>query len=125
GAHGHHASAEVPHVADGAEVHDSAHAPAHGDAHGAPSHPAHLHDAPWPMATALIVLALGSILAGYIGIPHALGGHNALGAWLQPAFTASNCGAPVTTGALAGLAIENCEPGEGGGEAGEHAGLEI
>src|SRR5204863_1136726 len=39
--------------------------------------------------------------------------------------TASNCGAPVTTGALAGLAIENCEPGEGGGEAGEHAGLEI
>ena len=39
---------------------------------------AHLHDAPWPMATALIVLAVGSILAGYIGIPHALGGHNAL-----------------------------------------------
>ena len=38
-----------------------------------PTHPApvhahgtHLHDAPWPMATALVVLALGSILAGYV-----------------------------------------------------------
>ena len=45
------------------------------------------------MATALIVLALGSILAGYVGIPHALGGHNNLGAWLEPAFNATNCGA--------------------------------
>ncbi len=76
------------------------------------------------MATALIVLALGSVLAGYIGIPHALGGHNALGAWLQPAFNATNCGQPVTTGALAGIAIENCAPGEGG-EASENAGLEM
>jgi NADH-quinone oxidoreductase subunit L len=40
------------------------------------------------MALALIVLALGSILAGYIGIPHALGGHNQLGAWLAPSFAA-------------------------------------
>ncbi len=31
------------------------------------------------MAFALIVLALGSVLAGYIGVPHALGGHNAAG----------------------------------------------
>jgi NADH-quinone oxidoreductase subunit L len=76
------------------------------------------------MATALIVLALGSILAGYVGIPHALGGHNSLGAWLEPAFQATNCGQPVTTGELAGLAIENCEPGEGG-EEGDHTGLEL
>jgi len=38
------------------------------------------------MAFALILLAVGSVLAGYIGIPHAIGGHNALGAWLEPAF---------------------------------------
>jgi len=38
------------------------------------------------MAFALILLAIGSVLAGYIGIPHALNGHNALGAWLEPAF---------------------------------------
>jgi NADH-quinone oxidoreductase subunit L len=56
------------------------------DAHGA--HGSHLHDAPPAMALALIVLALGSIAAGYIGIPHALGGHNVLHAWLEPAFEA-------------------------------------
>lgn len=39
------------------------------------------------MALALIVLAIGSVVAGYIGIPHALGGHNALATWLAPAFT--------------------------------------
>ncbi len=76
------------------------------------------------MATALIVLAVGSILAGYINIPHALGGHATLNTWLEPAFQATNCGAPVTTGELAGLAIENCEPGEGA-EAGDHTALEL
>ena len=38
------------------------------------------------MALALILLAIGSVAAGYIGVPHALGGHNALHAWLEPAF---------------------------------------
>ena len=64
------------------------------------------------MALALIVLALGSVLAGYIGVPHALNGQNRLGTWLEPAFAANNCGAPVTTGALAGIALQNCEPGQ-------------
>ena len=76
------------------------------------------------MATALIVLAVGSIFAGYIGLPHASGFHNVLGEWLTPAFQATNCGAPVTTGELAGLAIENCEPGEAEA-AGDHTGLEL
>jgi NADH-quinone oxidoreductase subunit L len=41
------------------------------------------------MALALIVLAIGSIAAGYIGVPHALGGHNTLAEWLRPSFTVS------------------------------------
>ena len=41
------------------------------------------------MAVALVVLAIGSALAGYVGVPHALGGHNALGEWLHPSFTAT------------------------------------
>ena len=94
----------------GAEGH-GAHGHA-GGAHPAPAHGVHLHDAPPAMATALIVLAIGSVVAGWIGIPHALGGHNALGTWLEPAFTYANCGAPVTTGELAGFAIQNCEPGQ-------------
>lgn len=92
---------------------------------GAHAHGVHLHDAPAPMAFALIVLAVGSILAGYVGVPHALGGHNNLGAWLEPAFQATNCGAPVTTGELAGIAIAECPPGEAAEGAEDHASLEL
>src|SRR5262245_55249539 len=66
------------------------HAPASTHGHGSGSH---LHDAPPAMALALIVLAIGSFAAGWIGIPHAIGGHNELGAWLEPAFSA-----PATAG---------------------------
>jgi NADH-quinone oxidoreductase subunit L len=97
----------------GAHAHDD-----HGHGHGAP------HDAPWPMATALVVLALGSILAGYVNLPHALGGHAALHEWLTPVFNATNCGQEVTSGALAGMAIEECKPVEERDPA-EHAGLEL
>ena len=79
-------------------------APSH-DSHLAPSHPlhlpsphggfgeaglapSHLHDAPAAMALVLIVLAIGSVFAGYIGVPHALGGQNRLAAWLAPSFSA-------------------------------------
>ena len=88
------------------------------------THRTHLHDAPWPMATALVVLALGSILAGYVNLPHALGGHAAMHEWLTPVFNATNCGQEVTTGALAGMAIEECTPVEERDPA-EHAGTEI
>jgi NADH-quinone oxidoreductase subunit L len=52
------------------------------------NHHGHLHDAPPAMALALIVLALGSVLAGYIGVPHALGGSNRLEQFLAPSFAA-------------------------------------
>ena len=32
----------------------------------------HLHDAPTAMAIALVVLAIGSVVAGYVGIPNAI-----------------------------------------------------
>jgi NADH-quinone oxidoreductase subunit L len=57
--------------------HDAGHG---GHGHGAP------HDAPPSMAIPLVVLAIGSIVAGYVGIPHALGGHNAIEGFLEPAF---------------------------------------
>jgi NADH-quinone oxidoreductase subunit L len=67
GGHGHGGHA------DDAHGHGS-----HG--HGAP------HEAPPSMAIPLIVLAIGSVVAGYVGIPHALGGHNAIEGFLEPAF---------------------------------------
>ncbi len=56
--------------------------------HPAPStqHPLHLHDAPAPMAVALLVLAVGSVLAGYVGLPAALGGGDWFGRFLEPSF---------------------------------------
>jgi len=79
-----HADEEEP-AGHGAPSPIAADAPSH-HSHMAPSH--HLHDAPPAMALALIILAIGSVLAGYVGIPGALGGHNALGNWLEPSFTA-------------------------------------
>jgi NADH-quinone oxidoreductase subunit L len=62
--------------------------------HTAAAH--HPHDAPWPMAFALIVLALGSILTGYVGIPAALGGSDRLGRFLAPSFAPSQIAAPAS-----------------------------
>jgi NADH-quinone oxidoreductase subunit L len=56
------------------------------------------------MAFALIVLAIGSVFAGFIGIPHALGGHNVLHEWLQPV-VGSHAPASSGTGSIAGMII--------------------
>ena len=40
------------------------------------------------MALALIVLAIGSVLAGYVGVPAALGGHDEIEHYLAPSFSA-------------------------------------
>ena len=51
-------------------------------------------------------------------VPHALGGHNALGEWLHPSFTATSsalaeCNVPVTLpGAPAGMTLAECAPGD-------------
>ena len=59
----------------------------HASAHtGAPHHGHAPHDAPPSMAIPLIVLAIGSILAGYVGVPHALGGSNRIERFLEPSF---------------------------------------
>ncbi len=48
----------------------------------------HVHEAPPSMAFALIVLAIGSVLAGFIGVPHALGGSNRIETFLHSSFVA-------------------------------------
>jgi NADH-quinone oxidoreductase subunit L len=55
-----------------------------------PSHAAsHLHDAPPAMAIALVVLAIGSVFAGYVGMPNAIvHGGNRFEAYLAPSFRA-------------------------------------
>jgi NADH-quinone oxidoreductase subunit L len=54
-------------------------------AHGHGAH-GHLHDAPPAMALVLIVLAIGSVVAGYVGVPAAIGGNNWIEHYLHPSF---------------------------------------
>jgi NADH-quinone oxidoreductase subunit L len=83
-------------------------APSHAPSHVAPSHLApfssHVHDAPPTMALVLVVLAIGSAIAGYVGVPTVLGGENRLGEWLEPSFQA-----PGETGVAGGLQASGVE----------------
>lgn len=44
----------------------------------------HAHESPKTMTIPLMILAGLSVVGGYIGLPHALGGHNLFGQWLDP-----------------------------------------
>jgi NADH-quinone oxidoreductase subunit L len=74
-----------------------------------PSTARHLHDAPPAMALALIVLAAGSVLAGYAGLPPVLGGGDWFARFLEPSFgvdAASASGPELTLmAASSGVAI--------------------
>ncbi len=62
--------------------------PRHQHGAGGPGHHGTaLHDAPPAMAVPLIVLAVGSVLAGYLGVPAALGGSNILEHFLEPSLS--------------------------------------
>jgi NADH-quinone oxidoreductase subunit L len=49
----------------------------------------HPHESPAVMTVPLIILAVLSIIGGWVGIPHALGGGNQFEAWLEPVFASS------------------------------------
>jgi NADH-quinone oxidoreductase subunit L len=46
----------------------------------------HIHESPASMTGPLVVLAICSVGAGWLGIPHSLGGSNAFGKYLEPVF---------------------------------------
>jgi NADH-quinone oxidoreductase subunit L len=88
----------APNPAD-AQAHGHASEPTHEVAHG-PAQPRDApaghgqgpwhgpHESPAPMTFPLMALAVGAIVAGFVGIPAALGGPNALEHFLEPSFTA-------------------------------------
>jgi NADH-quinone oxidoreductase subunit L len=85
-AHGGHGG----HDAHGAHGADDAGGHGHGAWHGP-------HESPSPMTLPLQVLAVGACVAGFVGIPAALGGGNAIEHFLEPSFTAhasAEAGAP-------------------------------
>ncbi len=46
----------------------------------------HIHESPFAMTMPLVVLAAGSLLVGFLGVPEFLGGSNHFHAWLAPVF---------------------------------------
>jgi NADH-quinone oxidoreductase subunit L len=89
-AHGHDVHGQDAHAAHGHDAHaahddhDDAHA--HGGHHGGPP-----HESPWTITLVLSLLALGSFLTLFLGIPAAWTGHEPLlEEWLAPALTAGH-----------------------------------
>jgi NADH-quinone oxidoreductase subunit L len=81
-------------------AHEVTHGPAdahavqddHGGGHGhGPWHGP--HESPTPMTFPLMALAVGAIVAGFVGIPAAIGGGNAIEKFLEPSFTAEHVAA--------------------------------
>ena len=70
---------------DGADRHGADAEEDVDDGHGAWHGP---HESPPPVTGPLMVLAGGAIVAGFVGIPAALGGGNAIEHFLEPSFTA-------------------------------------
>ena len=62
------------------------------------------------MTYPLMALAVGAIVAGFVGIPAAIGGNNAIEQFLEPSFTAERAAGDVSALEPAGGATE--QPGE-------------
>jgi NADH-quinone oxidoreductase subunit L len=89
------------------------------------------------MAIPLIVLAIGSIVAGYVGVPEAIGGSNRIERYLHPSFVALGVGsaghgedsaeAALAHGETADTAAESASPVQVGGHemgGGDHQAME-
>jgi NADH-quinone oxidoreductase subunit L len=93
-------------AASAAMVHGAAHphdAQAHGlaelEQHEVTHGPAALPPEPRLMLLPMVVLALGAIAAGFVGVPALLGGHDALGRFLEPGFRGAAGSLPHATDA--------------------------
>jgi len=75
----------------------------------------HIHESPKSMTGPLVVLAIGSVCAGWLGVPASLGGTNAFGKFLEPVFAHNDAAATSAS-------IAPAEPQEPAGE--EHRSLE-
>ena len=93
--------------------HAVAHVPpvdAHG--HGEP------HESPWVMVVPLILLAVLSVIGGYVGVPAALHGSNEIEHFLAPVM-------PAITAEAAGAGHGNAHPEQEQTQAGEEGSLEL
>ena len=75
------------------------------------SHPQRVHESPWIMLFPLVVLAILSVIGGWVGVPIAFGGSDEAEHFLQPIFnegvvgTITNAGSHALELALAAISI--------------------
>jgi NADH-quinone oxidoreductase subunit L len=81
----------------------------------------HIHESPKIMTVPLMVLAFLSIVGGYVGIPHVLGGANHIHEFLAPVVG----GGAEPAKAHAGVSLISQAWASGGGEGGHGAALEL
>ena len=103
------------------------------DADASPGAHAHAwngpHESPRAMTVPLVILAIGAVLAGFVGIPAALGGGNAIERFLEPSFSVTSAG--LTPGSATsdsgGVATAAREPdlSHPSGESTEATGIEL
>jgi NADH-quinone oxidoreductase subunit L len=98
-----HAAAAPAQAGHTAAAHSHGHAddPAHG--HGG------VHESPWVMMAPLVVLAIGSIVAGWVGIPAFMHGTNGFERFLAPVIKS---GAPTSPTAMEHVSEAAGQPGE-------------
>jgi NADH-quinone oxidoreductase subunit L len=58
----------------------------HGECRASEEVKHHIHESPKVMTIPLMILAVLSIVGGWVGIPHLLGGSNHIEKWLEPVF---------------------------------------
>jgi NADH-quinone oxidoreductase subunit L len=68
----------------------------HGENRTGEAERAHLHEAPWSMTGPLVVLGVLTVIGGALNVPHLVGGHEALTAWLEPVTRAATERRPLT-----------------------------
>ncbi len=81
-----------------AAEHSTSHAGEAEHDEGQASHSHGVHESPWIMLAPLVLLAILSVVGGWVGVPAALGGHNEIEHFLAPVF--------ATTAETAGTVTE-------------------
>jgi NADH-quinone oxidoreductase subunit L len=97
-AHGAHAEPDLAPVHARKDTHPVAE-PEHDS--GQAGHPHGVHESPLSMTVPLMILAILSVIGGFVGVPSGLGGHNEFEHFLDPVFATVQLGAPTGFSSLA------------------------
>jgi NADH-quinone oxidoreductase subunit L len=72
---------------------------------GQAADPHGVHESPWIMLFPLVVLAILSVVGGWVGVPAAMGGHNEIEHFLAPVFVNPAAAEAVTSAGSRGLEL--------------------